>query len=66
MKKRRRADGAERPWRMVVVRYVKVKSLLSPTKLGTDFVINPYAGCPHGCVYCYASCMRGAAGRGGG
>ena len=49
---------------MVVVRYVKVKSLLSPTKLGTDFVINPYAGCPHGCVYCYASCMRGAAERG--
>lgn len=49
---------------MVVVRYVKVKSLLSPTKLGADFVINPYAGCPHGCVYCYASCMGAAAKRG--
>ena len=49
---------------MVVVRYVKVKSLLSPTKLGADFVINPYVGCPHGCVYCYAACMRGAAERG--
>ncbi len=49
---------------MVGVRYVKVKSLLSPTKLGADFVINPYIGCPHGCVYCYASCMRKAAERG--
>ena len=49
---------------MVVVRYVKVKSLLSPTKLGADFVINPYVGCPHGCLYCYAACMRGAAERG--
>lgn len=49
---------------MVVVRYVKVRSLLSPTKLGADFVINPYSGCPHGCLYCYAACMRGAAGRG--
>lgn len=49
---------------MVTVRYVKVKSLLSPTKLGADFVINPYVGCPHGCVYCYAACMRGAAERG--
>lgn len=49
---------------MVVVRRVKVKSLLSPTKLGADFVINPYVGCPHGCVYCYASCMGAAASRG--
>ena len=49
---------------MVVVRYVKVRSLLSPTKLGADFVINPYVGRPHGCLYCYAACMRGAAERG--
>lgn len=49
--------------RTVKVRYVKVKSLVSTTRLGTDFVINPYVGCPHGCIYCYASCMRGAASR---
>ena len=49
---------------MVVVRYVKARSLLSPTRLGADFVINPYIGCPHGCLYCYAACMRGAAERG--
>ncbi|WP_302805869.1 radical SAM protein [Cloacibacillus porcorum] len=40
---------------MVNVRHVKVKNLLSPTKLGADFVINPYIGCPHGCHYCYAA-----------
>ena len=27
---------------MVNVRHVKVKNLLSPTKLGADFVINPF------------------------
>lgn len=50
---------------MVNVRRVKVKSLLSPTKLGADFVINPYVGCPHGCLYCYAACIiRSRSGRG--
>ncbi|MDO4560919.1 MAG: radical SAM protein [bacterium] len=50
---------------MVDVRRVKVKSLLSPTKLGADFVINPYVGCPHGCLYCYAACIiRSRSGRG--
>ncbi|KEJ93039.1 radical SAM protein [Synergistes jonesii] len=49
---------------MVTVARVKVKSLLSPTKLGSDFVINPYIGCPHGCVYCYAAeIMRAHRGR---
>lgn len=42
---------------MVVVRRVQVRSLISETKLGADFVINPYVGCPHNCVYCYARCM---------
>ena len=47
---------------MVNVRHVKVKNLLSPTKLGADFVINPYIGCPHGCHYCYAAASTFAIG----
>ena len=36
-----------------------VKTLLSKSKIsGFDYVINPYVGCPHKCVYCYAEYMR--------
>ncbi len=32
------------------------KSALSPSKLpGLDYSLNPYIGCAHGCVYCYAA-----------
>lgn len=44
---------------MIVCRTVPVKNLVTPSKLpGTDFVINPYIGCPHKCVYCYAEFMK--------
>lgn len=43
---------------MVNVRRVRVKNLLTPTKLGGDYAINPYTGCPHKCLYCYAACMN--------
>lgn len=34
---------------------VECKKALSPSKLpGLDFALNPYGGCNHGCVYCYA------------
>lgn len=33
-----------------------IKSALSPSKLpGLDYALNPYRGCEHACVYCYAS-----------
>ena len=36
----------------------KIKDYLTKTKLETlDFVINPYSGCPHRCLYCYAAYM---------
>ncbi len=39
------------------VRIVEVNSILSKSKLGVDYVINPYVGCPHACIYCYAMYM---------
>jgi DNA repair photolyase len=36
-------------------RVVGCKKALSPSKLpGIDYALNPYGGCAHGCVYCYA------------
>lgn len=34
---------------------VECKRALSPSKLpDMDYALNPYSGCDHGCVYCYA------------
>lgn len=34
---------------------IECKRALSPSKLpGIDYALNPYGGCEHGCVYCYA------------
>ena len=36
------------------------KNILSRSKIGSGgYAINPYVGCPHGCIYCYAEFMRG-------
>ncbi len=40
------------------VREIKAKSILAKTGLGADFVINPYVGCAHACIYCYARFMK--------
>jgi DNA repair photolyase len=44
---------------MVVAREVYTRSILVKSKLpGVDYVVNPYGGCSHGCVYCYAIFMK--------
>ena len=44
---------------MVVVREVLCKSVLSRCGIeGIDYSVNPYIGCEHGCIYCYARYMR--------
>ena len=38
---------------------VKAKSILVKSNLpASDYVANPYTGCPHKCRYCYASFMK--------
>ncbi len=39
------------------IKEIKVKSCMTKSKI-TDYVINPYTGCQHGCKYCYADFIR--------
>jgi DNA repair photolyase len=38
----------------MIVKEVLCKSIISKSRLGTDYSINPYRGCVHACEYCYA------------
>jgi len=41
------------------IKEIKAKSILTKTGIpGAQYCINPYTGCAHGCVYCYASFMK--------
>ncbi len=41
------------------VKEIVAKGYINPSKLpGSDYVINPYVGCPHRCMYCYAEFMK--------
>ncbi len=40
------------------IKEIKCKKVLNPCKIeGFDYNFNPYVGCSHGCVYCYARFM---------
>ncbi|MFX0032051.1 MAG: radical SAM protein [Promethearchaeota archaeon] len=40
------------------INYREAKSIITKSNIpGVDFVINPYIGCQHGCIYCYAEFM---------
>lgn len=44
---------------MLKIKEVQAKSIVTKSNLpDSDLVINPYTGCMHGCIYCYARFMK--------
>jgi DNA repair photolyase len=41
----------------VIVKEIKAKTILSKSQI-YDYAVNPYVGCGHGCIYCYAKFMK--------
>ena len=41
----------------MIIKEVHAKTILSKSKV-SDYTINPYTGCEHGCTYCYARFMK--------
>jgi DNA repair photolyase len=41
------------------VREIECKAILTHCRIpGVDYALNPYVGCQHGCIYCYAVFMK--------
>jgi len=41
----------------MIIKEIYTKTILSKSKV-SDYTINPYIGCEHGCTYCYARFMK--------
>jgi DNA repair photolyase len=42
-----------------IIKEVRAKSILSRSGIeGISYTVNPYTGCSHGCLYCYATFMK--------
>lgn len=41
----------------MIIREIKAKSIISKSQV-YDYALNPYVGCGHACVYCYAGFMK--------
>ena len=43
----------------VVIKEIETKGVMTKSNLPvSDYSVNPYVGCVHGCKYCYASFMK--------
>ncbi|MGZ7068317.1 MAG: radical SAM protein [Methanobacterium sp.] len=43
----------------MIIREIEAKTILSKTGIpNADYVINPYVGCIHSCIFCYARFMK--------
>ena len=41
------------------IKKVKAKNIITKSNLpDADYVVNPYTGCGHSCIYCYARFMK--------
>lgn len=48
------------------VETVQAKNIITKSNIpGIDYAINPYVGCQHGCIYCYAEFMKRFTNHGG-
>lgn len=43
---------------MLKIKEIKVKTIIVKSGLDVDYVINPYVGCQHSCIYCYGRFMK--------